>query len=79
MAAQEGLEAEALRDLMAQGKAIIMRITGGELCPEGGGDGLSVKVNANIGTSPERINVDEEIEKLRVAEAAGADAIMDFT
>ena len=80
VAAQEGMEAEALRDLMAQGKAIIMsNLRHRGLTPKAVGTHLSIKVNANIGTSPERINVDEEIEKLHVAEAAGADAIMDLS
>jgi phosphomethylpyrimidine synthase len=80
VAKQEGVDAAALRDLIAEGKAIIMNNERHhDLTPKGVGKGLSVKVNANIGTSPERINVEEEIEKLRVAEAAGADAIMDLS
>ncbi len=43
------------------------------------GKGLSTKVNANIGTSPLDSNIDFELEKLKVAEAAGADAIMDLS
>ena len=80
VAGQEGVDPAALRDLIAEGKAIILsngRHRG--INPKGVGAGLSIKVNANIGTSPERINVDEEIEKLKVAEEAGADAIMDLS
>jgi phosphomethylpyrimidine synthase len=76
----EGVKAEALRDSISEGKAIILgnnRHSG--FTPKGIGAGLSVKINANIGTSPERVNVDEELEKLRVAEDAGADAIMDLS
>ena len=76
----EGIDAAALRDLVAEGRAIIL--SNGrhrDFTPRGVGVGLSVKVNANIGTSPERINVEEELEKLRVAEEAGADAIMDLS
>jgi phosphomethylpyrimidine synthase len=80
VAEREGIDAAALRDLIAEGRAIILsneRHKG--LTPRGVGAGLSVKVNANIGTSSERINVEEELEKLRVAEEAGADAIMDLS
>jgi phosphomethylpyrimidine synthase len=43
------------------------------------GAGLTVKVNANIGTSSERVHIEEEIEKLRVAEEAGTDTVMDLS
>ena len=37
------------------------------------------RVNANIGTSPEMINVATELEKVQNAREAGADAIMDLS
>lgn len=43
------------------------------------GQPASVKVNANIGTSPMKSSHEEELEKLRVALAAGADTIMDLS
>ncbi len=43
------------------------------------GKGLSIKVNANIGSSPMHISVDEEIEKLKIAEKYGADSVMDLS
>ena len=49
------------------------------LVPCGIGKGLTVKVNANIGTSSDRALLDEELEKLRVAIEAGADAVMDLS
>jgi len=80
VAEYEGIEASALRDIIAQGRAIILNNERHrDLTPRGVGAGLSVKVNANIGTSSERMNVEEELEKLRVAEEAGADAIMDLS
>ncbi|MGD0230194.1 MAG: phosphomethylpyrimidine synthase ThiC [Syntrophorhabdales bacterium] len=80
VAAQEGVDEATLRDLVASGRAVILN-NGRHVnfTPRGVGAGLSVKVNANIGTSPERVNVEEEIEKLRVAEEAGADAVMDLS
>lgn len=80
VAGQEGIEGEALRDLVAAGKAVILsNDRHRNLTPKGVGAGLSVKVNANIGTSSERVHIEEEIEKLRVAEEAGTDAVMDLS
>lgn len=43
------------------------------------GEGLRVKVNANIGTSPDSTSLEREMDKLSVAVAAGADAVMDLS
>jgi phosphomethylpyrimidine synthase len=43
------------------------------------GKGLRVKVNANIGTSREHCDIQEEVEKAKVAVAAGAHAVMDLS
>lgn len=43
------------------------------------GSGLKVKINANIGTSQDHENVDEELEKLKIAVKYGADAVMDLS
>ncbi|MFX6668099.1 phosphomethylpyrimidine synthase ThiC, partial [Acinetobacter baumannii] len=46
---------------------------------KGIGEGLSVKVNANLGTSYDYVNLEEEVEKARVAIQYGADTIMDLS
>jgi len=43
------------------------------------GAGLATKVNANIGTSSDYGDAETELEKLRVALEAGADAVMDLS
>lgn len=43
------------------------------------GRGLRTKVNANIGTSSEHTNLEEEIEKLDAAIKAGTDTVMDLS
>jgi len=43
------------------------------------GKGETTKVNANIGTSPNKSNLSMELKKLEAAIAAGADAIMDLS
>ncbi len=49
------------------------------ITPLGVGRGLRTKINANIGTSKERMSIPGEIEKLKAAVAAGADAVMDLS
>jgi phosphomethylpyrimidine synthase len=43
------------------------------------GEGFTVKINANVGTSPDLMEPDTEIEKTRIAVKAGADAVMDLS
>ncbi|KQC03490.1 MAG: thiamine biosynthesis protein ThiC [Methanoculleus sp. SDB] len=43
------------------------------------GSGLRTKVNASIGTSTDIIDIDQEIEKARMAELAGADTLMELS
>jgi phosphomethylpyrimidine synthase len=79
-AATEGIDPEVLRQRIADGTAIIcqnIRHTNGT--PLAVGKGLRTKVNANIGTSRDDTSIDKELEKARVAVAAGADAIMDLS
>ncbi len=49
------------------------------LKPKAIGRAVSTKVNANIGMSGVRSNLDEEIRKIKVAVKVGADAIMDLS
>jgi len=80
VARDEGVDKEDLRRLVAEGKvAILANNRHKKFTPKGVGKGLSVKVNANIGTSPERVNIKEELKKLTVAREAGADAVMDLS
>ncbi|TDA32859.1 MAG: phosphomethylpyrimidine synthase, partial [Hadesarchaea archaeon] len=47
--------------------------------PKGIGEGLRVKVNANVGSSPDYVKVEEEVEKAKVAQEYGADTVMDLS
>ncbi|MDA8123323.1 MAG: phosphomethylpyrimidine synthase ThiC [Deltaproteobacteria bacterium] len=79
-AGEEGIQPDKLRDLVAAGRAVIPRNRKRrEILPVAIGEGLRVKVNANVGSSRDRANVADEIEKTRVAVAAGADAVMDLS
>ena len=80
VAQAEGLEAEFIRQGVAGGNIVIpANIKHVNLVPRGIGKGLSTKVNANIGTSSDFNDTAVELEKLQVAIASGADAIMDLS
>jgi len=67
-------------DLVVSGRAVIPKnsirkfegITGI-------GSGLRTKVNANIGTSPDSCNVEDELKKMDIAIRMGADTVMDLS
>jgi len=80
VAEQEGVEPEVVRQGLANGTIVIpANINHTNLAPVGIGHGLRTKVNANIGTSSDFGNIETELEKLRVAIDAGADAVMDLS
>lgn len=79
-AAQEGVEAEYIRQGVADGTIVICRnVNHPTIKPLAIGRGLRTKVNANIGTSKDNNDPDAELEKLHVACKAGADAVMDLS
>jgi len=76
----EGLEAETIRRGVASGVIVIpANINHSKAEARGIGKGLSTKVNANIGTSSDFIDLDMELLKLDIAIKAGADAVMDLS
>jgi phosphomethylpyrimidine synthase len=80
VAAYEQVDVEWLRKQMASGRVVIPANRRHErLVPCGIGEGLTVKVNSNIGTSSDRAVLDEEMEKLKVSIQAGADTVMDLS
>ncbi|HDI78999.1 MAG TPA: phosphomethylpyrimidine synthase ThiC [Desulfobacteraceae bacterium] len=77
---KEGIPLESLRKRISEGKVVIpSNKNHTDMVPCGIGQGLSVKVNANIGTSSDRIDLDEELKKLKAALDAGADTVMDLS
>ena len=79
-ALSEGVEPEFIRTGIAAGNIIICHnnkhLNGTPLAV---GKGLRTKVNANIGSSADDLDIQKELEKARVAVASGADAIMDLS
>ncbi len=80
VAEKEQVDEVWLRDKIAEGRIVIPANARHERLESCGvGEGLLVKINANIGTSSDRSNIDEELDKLKVAIKAGADAVMDLS
>lgn len=80
VAGAEQIEAGVLRERIAAGHCIITRnIRHTNAAPLGIGTGLRTKVNSNIGTSKDCADLDEELKKLEVSIAAGADTVMDLS
>jgi len=80
VAKAEGKPVEFLLRGMAAGRLIIPRNAGREnVTVQGIGEGLRTKINANIGTSPDYANIDEEVEKAKIAVRYGADTVMDLS
>ena len=79
VAETEGLEPEKIMELVASGEVVIPANRNHSFKARGIGKGLRTKVNANIGSSPKRARIDEELQKLKVAVDAGADAVMDLS
>jgi phosphomethylpyrimidine synthase len=80
VAEKEKVNVLELRDKIAEGRVVIpANIRHKGLVPCGVGEGLFIKVNANIGTSSDRISLEDELSKLEVAVEAGADTVMDLS
>jgi phosphomethylpyrimidine synthase len=81
VAKDEELEPEYIMHGIRNGSIIIPRNKVREeyLRLIGIGKGLRTKVNVNIGTSTLRVNIEEEIEKAKIAVKHGADTIMDLS
>jgi len=79
-ALREGVDTHYIRSAIAEGTVIITKNKNHKsIEPLAIGKGLSTKVNANIGTSQDRVSLREELEKLHIAVKAGADAVMDLS
>jgi len=76
----EGVDPEFIRKGVENGNIVVIRNKKHKsISPLAIGKGLKTKVNANIGTSKDRTDVDLELKKVRVSVAAGADTIMDLS
>ena len=79
VARKENIDIQILIKSIADGRAVIPSNVNRSSSPCGIGDGLSTKINANIGSSSKREDIDLEVEKAMAAVEYGADAVMDLS
>lgn len=78
-AVYDDVSPEFIRDGIANGHIVIYGNPQRKSTVVGIGQGLRTKINASIGTSPDIIDFDMEVEKAKVAEKAGADTLMELS
>jgi phosphomethylpyrimidine synthase len=79
VAKSEGIVPNKLARFVKSGRAVILKNSQRDIAPLGIGQGLRTKINVNLGTSPAKSNLDEELEKLRVSVEYGSDTVMDLS
>jgi phosphomethylpyrimidine synthase len=79
VAKDEGVPVDFVRRGMAEGRIVIPVSPYRKVKICGIGEGLRTKVNASVGTSSDITDVEMELEKVRQAELAGADTIMELS
>nr|MBU1328795.1 phosphomethylpyrimidine synthase ThiC [Candidatus Omnitrophota bacterium] len=75
----EGMSLELLIARIKEGKITLIKNSKRKIKPCAVGEGLRVKVNANIGTSKNSSNINKELRKMAVAIKYGADTVMDLS
>lgn len=80
VATYEQMDIEVLRDLVARGQvAIPANKNHHALTPYGIGNKLKTKINVNLGTSRDCLDLNVEMEKVMTAVRLGAESIMDLS
>ena len=81
VALAEGVSEDKLKRLIRSGRVVIpCNVRRGDgIALKAIGEGMSTKVNVNVGTSKDYVNVREELEKAKIAVKYGADTIMDLS
>ena len=79
VAEKEKVDPEFIRRGLANGRIIVPKSNIREIEPIGIGEGLLVKINANIGSSKKVCDIEKELEKAKIAVKYGADTVMDLS
>ena len=79
VAKREGVDAETIRKHLAKGLIVIPKNINSTSIPVGIGKLMRTKVNANVGTSRDYVDIEAEVEKAVAAEKYGADTVMDLS
>ena len=79
VAQNENIDVNKLAKLIDKGLVVIPKNVNGHSKPCGIGEGLTTKINANIGSSSKIDDLELEINKAKLAQEYGADALMDLS
>ena len=80
VAKKEKVSEDFILKKVGKGQVVIpANINHKNLEPVGIGRGLRIKINSNIGTSPEDIDLKKELKKLEISIQYGADTVMDLS
>jgi len=79
VAREEDINVQKLVRLLSKGYITIPKNINGKSLPKGIGNGLTTKVNANVGSSSEIEDIETEVKKAKIAVEYGADAVMDLS
>ena len=79
IAKKENVSEEFVRNGIASGRICVPHNPNHDIVPAAIGEGMSIKINVNLGTSRDMVDIDAESEKLKVALKYGADAVMDLS
>lgn len=79
VAAEEQVDVDKLSRLVDAGRVVIPKNNNRECKPIGIGELMSTKINANVGTSNDYVNIEDELEKARTAVKYGSETVMDLS
>jgi len=79
IAKKEGISEEKIERRVKNGSIVIVKNSERDIEPLAIGEGIHVKVNANIGTSTDLVDTKKELDKAKAAIKAGTDTIMDLS
>ena len=79
IAKREGVSVKYLEQGIKKGRIVLLKNRLHRIKPLAVGEGLTTKVNANIGTSPDISDLKHELRKLAASIEAGADTVMDLS
>jgi len=76
---QEKISLQLLGQRVKDGHIVFIKNRERKIKPCAVGQGLRTKINANLGTSQDKISLKKELKKLQVAVSHGADTVMDLS
>lgn len=80
VAKEEGVDPASVREGVEKGTIVILKNKLHQWAkPVGVGKGLKTKINVNLGTSPDKVDFDLELKKLKLSMQLGADTVMDLS